>query len=72
MKLSDWAKRNEMTYKSALRMFHAGTLPVHAVQLANKTIIVMPPSYSVAMDAVRRLPRDDQVRLAKEVLEEDC
>jgi predicted site-specific integrase-resolvase len=71
MKLSEWADRHNIRYKAALRMFHDGTLPVPAMQMPNKTILVLPPSYSFALETIRRLPREDQVRLAREVLERD-
>lgn len=40
MKLSKWARENGLSYRTAWRMFHAGTLPVEAQQLATGTIIV--------------------------------
>jgi putative resolvase len=40
MKLSTWARENGLSYRTAWRMFHAGTLPVEAEQLATGTIIV--------------------------------
>jgi putative resolvase len=40
MKLSTWARENGLSYRTAWRMFHAGTLPVEAQQLATGTIIV--------------------------------
>ena len=40
MKLSKWASENGLSYRTAWRMFHAGTLPVEAEQLATGTIIV--------------------------------
>jgi putative resolvase len=42
MKLSKWARENGLSYRTAWRMFHAGTLPVEAEQLATGTIIVKP------------------------------
>jgi putative resolvase len=40
MKLSDWAKKQGISYRTALRWFHSGTLPVEAEQMATGTIIV--------------------------------
>lgn len=44
MKLSDWARSQGIDYKTALRWFHAGALPVPAYQNPKTgTIIVNPP-----------------------------
>lgn len=43
MKLSEWAKRQGITYKTAWRWFKAGTLPVPYTQLPSGTILVHPP-----------------------------
>ncbi len=40
MKLSEWAKKQGISYRTALRWFHGGTLPVEAEQMATGTIIV--------------------------------
>jgi putative resolvase len=41
MKLSDWARKNDISYKTAWRWFHEGKLPVPAKQVGEgKTIIV--------------------------------
>lgn len=40
MKLSEWAKENGISYKTAWRWFKNGMLPVHAEQLASGTILV--------------------------------
>lgn len=40
MKLSAWAKQQGISYKTAWRMWKAGTLPVPAEQLATGTVIV--------------------------------
>ena len=42
MKLSQWARDNGVEYRTALRWFHAGHLPVDAVQLETGTILVQP------------------------------
>jgi predicted site-specific integrase-resolvase len=43
MKLSEWAKRQGITYKTAWRWFKAGALPVPHTQLPSGTILVHPP-----------------------------
>ena len=43
MKLSDWAKQQGITYKTAWRWFKAGRLPVPYTQLPTGTILVQPP-----------------------------
>ncbi len=40
MKLSEWAKKRGICYRTALRWFHSGTLPVEAQQVNTGTIIV--------------------------------
>mgnify|MGYP001581140440 CR=1 FL=1 len=40
MKLSDWAKRQGIDYKTAWRWFDAGILPVPSIQLPTGTILV--------------------------------
>lgn len=40
MKLSEWAKRQGIAYKTAWRWFHSGQLPVPARQLPTGTILV--------------------------------
>lgn len=40
MKLSLWAKQQGLSYKTAWRMWKAGTLPVPAEQLATGTVVV--------------------------------
>jgi len=40
MKLSEWARINGVTERTAYRWFHAGTLPVPARQLRTGTILV--------------------------------
>ena len=40
MKLSAWAINNGISYRTALRWFHDGTLPVRAEQLATGTILI--------------------------------
>ena len=40
MKLREWEDKQGMSYRTALRWFHGGTLPVEAEQMASGTIIV--------------------------------
>ena len=40
MKLREWAIKQGVSYRTALRWFHGGTLPVEAEQMATGTIIV--------------------------------
>lgn len=40
MKLSEWAKKQGVSYRTALRWFHGGTLPLEAEQIYTGTIIV--------------------------------
>ena len=47
MRLGVWAKQTGVSYKTAWRMWKAGTLPVPAEQLATGTVIVHPPAAPV-------------------------
>ncbi|ABZ84026.1 resolvase, n terminal domain [Heliomicrobium modesticaldum Ice1] len=40
MKLSEWAKKNGITYRTAWQWFKAGKLPVPAVQMPTGTILI--------------------------------
>ena len=40
MKLREWANKQGISYRTALRWFHGGTLPVDAEQIATGTILV--------------------------------
>jgi len=40
MKLREWEDKQGMSYRTALRCFHGGTLPVEAEQMATGKIIV--------------------------------
>lgn len=40
MKLSHWAKKVGITYKTAWKLFKSGKLPVKAIQLKTGTILV--------------------------------
>ena len=44
MKLSEWAKLQGVSYKTAWRWFKAGILPVPVKQLANGTILLSEPT----------------------------
>ena len=43
MKLSQWAKLNGVSYKTAWRMWRDGRLPVHAEQLPTGTVVIHIP-----------------------------
>jgi putative resolvase len=43
MKLSEWARQNGLTYKTAWKLFKAGKLPVPAIQLSTGTVLLDPP-----------------------------
>src|ERR1700751_3457908 len=61
MKLSQWAKKQGLTYKGAWRMWRAGQLPVPAEQLPTGTIIVKEiktPAHALGLYA--RVSRSDQ------------
>lgn len=42
MKIKEWAKEQGISYRTALRWFHSGKLPVPAEQLETGTILVYP------------------------------
>lgn len=42
MKLSEWAKKTGLSYKTAWRMWKSGRLPVRAEQLPTGTVLVFP------------------------------
>ena len=48
MKLSQWAKQQGLSYKTAWRMWINGTLPVRAEQLATGTIVLHLPEHKAA------------------------
>ncbi|WP_072688340.1 IS607 family transposase [Rhodococcus marinonascens] len=43
MKLTEWAREQGVSYRTAWNWFHAGTLPVPSRQLPTGTILVDPP-----------------------------
>ncbi len=51
VKLSEWARRNGVTYKTAWKWFNAGILPVKATRLPTGTILVLPAVEEVPKDA---------------------
>lgn len=61
MKLSEWAKRNGVTYKTAHRWFHTGVLPAPAKQLSTGTILVdVPEAKSESVSLYARVSSPDQ------------
>src|SRR4030088_2713262 len=75
MRLSEWARGQGVSYRTALNWFHAGTLPVSARQLPTGTILVEPSAEprekTVAYCGVSSADRRDAVeRQAGRVAEE--
>jgi putative resolvase len=75
MKLSEWARGQGISYRTALNWFHAGTLPAPARQLPTGTILVEPSAEprgkTVAYCRVSSAEqRDDLERQAGRVAEE--
>src|SRR5262244_1490972 len=62
MKLREWAEKQGISYRTALRWFHTGTLPVEAEQVATGTIIVKLESIPVDQNAAlyARVSSSDQ------------
>ena len=61
MKLSEWARRNGVSYRTAWNWFRAGTLPVPAVQLPTGTILVDTPDRGAQQAALyARVSSEDQ------------
>ncbi len=52
MKLSEWARQNGITYKTAWKWWKAGKLPVPARQMPTGTILVDAPQASASEGAV--------------------
>jgi predicted site-specific integrase-resolvase len=67
MKLSEWAKQQGLTYRTAWKLFRDGNLPVPAEQLSTGTIVVQAMSYSTVLEAALRLPKDDRKRIIEEM-----
>jgi predicted site-specific integrase-resolvase len=61
MKLSTWAKKEGISYRTAWRWFKEGVLPVPSKQLATGTIIVSEPEQSSPTVAIyARVSSSDQ------------
>ena len=61
MKLSQWAKQQGLSYKTAWRMWINGTLPVRAEQLATGTIVLhLPEQKAVGAALYARVSGHDQ------------
>jgi len=61
MKLSEWAKQQGISYKTAWRWFSEGKLPVHAEQMATGTIIVRTGGSAAGKTAIyARVSSSDQ------------
>jgi predicted site-specific integrase-resolvase len=61
MKLSAWAKQQGLSYKTAWRMWKAGTLPLPAEQLATGTVIVQSPNIDTKVVTGAALYADRQL-----------
>lgn len=60
MKLSVWAKKKGISYKTAWRWFKAGTLPVAVEQTRTGTILVKEPPQTGIVALYARVSRSDQ------------
>lgn len=62
MKLSEWAKKQGITYKTAWRWWKAGQLPVPATQMASGTVVVQDTATAVTGSAAlyARVSSSDQ------------
>jgi putative resolvase len=62
VKLREWAEKQGISYRTALRCFHGGILPVEAEQMATGTIIVNLDSISANQNAAlyARVSSSDQ------------
>lgn len=70
MKLSAWAKQQGLSYKTAWRMWQAGTLPVPAEQLATGTVVVhAEPPKVIGAVLYARVSSSDQKRDLERQLE---
>lgn len=50
MKLSEWARKNNLAYQTAHRLFKKGQLPVKAVQLESGTILIYEEEEVLSID----------------------
>ena len=71
MKLSVWAKKQGISYKTAWRWWKAGTMPVPVEQLASGTIIVH-PAKSVANNSFGNVALYARVSSADQKADLDC
>lgn len=60
MKLSEWAKQNGLSYKTAWRLWRDGQLPVHASQLATGTVIIHEGKHGTGVALYARVSGHDQ------------
>lgn len=60
IKLSQWAKQNNLTYITAYNLFKANRLPVKAIQLASGTILVEHNSQQQKVVLYARVSSHDQ------------
>jgi len=61
MKLSVWAKKQGISYRTAWRWFKAGVLPIPATQLPNGTIILSETEKQLSTVAIyARVSSSDQ------------
>ena len=61
MKLSEWARRNGISYRTAWNWYKAGKLPVPAIQLPTGTILIEQPEYQDRVAALyARVSSGDQ------------
>jgi putative resolvase len=61
MKLSDWAKKQGISYRTAWRWFKEGKLPVEAEQMASGTILIKEiPSNPLQVAIYARVSSSDQ------------
>lgn len=63
MKLSDWAEKQGITYKTAWRWFKSGRMPVPCTQTETGTILVHTESFSLVLDMALKLPAEDRASL---------
>lgn len=69
MKLSDWAKKQGISYLTAYRWFKDGTLPVQAYQSDSGTIIVQDDSEVMEIPAMNKMQNDVMSVFLKKTVE---
>lgn len=52
MKLSEWAKKQGITYRTAWQYFKDGNLPVKAIQLPTGTIVIVEDNNNTGISRV--------------------